>query len=111
MAALAGGIIASFARMSQKLGIARDDQTEKMLRVATELQNTDHWGRELEERLVAIGDVIAAMPGGKEMLEQKRVDLKDGMRKHQNSTASFQAYTTCLSHFSLKRNNHHFLFF
>jgi hypothetical protein len=76
VSALAGGIIASYARMSQKLGIARDDQIEKMLTVAKELQNTDHWGRELEERLVAIGDVIAELPGGKEMLEQKRVDLK-----------------------------------
>jgi hypothetical protein len=44
-----------------------------MLMVVTELQNTDHWGRDLEERFVAIGDVMAAMPGRKEMLEQKRV--------------------------------------
>lgn len=76
IAALAGGIIVSFAKMSQKLGTARDDEIEKMLKVAKELQNTDYWNRELEERVVAIGEVIAALPNGEKMLEEKRVDLK-----------------------------------
>ena len=75
-AALAGGIIASFARMSQKLGLTRDDEVQKMLVLAKELENSDQWSKEIEERLVAIGDIIAALPGGKDMLEQKRVDLK-----------------------------------
>lgn len=75
-AALAGGIIASFARISQKLGLARDDEVQKMLVLAKELENSDQWSKEIEERLVAIGDTISALPGGKEMLEQKRVDLK-----------------------------------
>jgi hypothetical protein len=75
-AALAGGIIASFARMSQKLGLARDDEVQKMLVLAKELENSDQWSKEIEERLVAIGDIISALPGGKEMLEQKRVDLR-----------------------------------
>ena len=76
IAALAGGIIASFARMSQKLGTARDDQIEKMWAIAQELQNSDTWSKQLDERLVAVGEVISVLPGGKELLEQKRVDLK-----------------------------------
>ncbi|MGI0011149.1 MAG: hypothetical protein ACREAE_07100 [Nitrosopumilaceae archaeon] len=75
-AALAGGIIASVAKMSQKLGLVRDDEIQKMLVLAKELENSDQWSKEIEERLVAIGDIIAALPGGKDMLEQKRVDLK-----------------------------------
>ena len=74
-AALAGGIIASFARMSQKIGLAKDDEIQKMLVLAKELENSDQWSKEIEERLVAVGDIIAALPGGKDMLE-KRVDLK-----------------------------------
>lgn len=76
IAALAGGIIASFARMSQKLGVARESEVQKMLTVAKELENSDHWSKEIEERLVAIGAVIEALPGGKEMLAEKRVDLQ-----------------------------------
>jgi hypothetical protein len=75
-AALAGGIIATFARMSQKLGTARDDQIEKMWAIAQELQSSDTWSKQLDERLVAIGEVISALPGGRELLEQKRVDLR-----------------------------------
>ncbi|HSA98902.1 MAG TPA: hypothetical protein VLF17_07465 [Candidatus Nitrosotenuis sp.] len=75
IAALAGGIIASFARMSKNLGLAKDDQIDKMMHVAKELESSDHWGKEIEERLVAIVDVVAALPGGKDMLEQKRIDM------------------------------------
>jgi hypothetical protein len=76
VAILAGGIIASFARMSQKLGLAKDDQVEKMLFLAKELEGSDQWSKQIEERLVAVGDTIAALPGGKEILEQKSIDLK-----------------------------------
>ncbi len=76
IAALAGGIIASFAKMSQKLGTSSDLEIKKMLIIAEELQHSDAWSKQLDERLVAVGQVIEALPGGKDLLEQKRVDIK-----------------------------------
>jgi hypothetical protein len=56
--------------------LAKDDQVEKMLFLAKELEGSDQWSKQIEERLVAVGDTIAALPGGKEILEQKSIDLK-----------------------------------
>jgi len=77
IAGLAGAIIASFAKMSKKLGLATDDEISKMMMIANELHESDNWSKQLEKHLLAVAQVIEAMPGGKDMLEQKRVDLKE----------------------------------
>ena len=77
IAGLAGAIIASFAKMSKKLGLATDDEISKMTEIANELRNTDDWGKELERHLLALAQVVEDMPEGKKLLQQKRIDLKE----------------------------------
>jgi len=76
LAALAGTILVAYAKMSQKLGTATDGEIKKMLLIANELHDSDNWSKELEKDLLALGEVVKALPGGEKMLEEKRVDLK-----------------------------------
>ena len=77
IAGLVGAIIAAYAKMSKKLGLATDDEISKMTEIANELRNTDDWGKELERHLLALAQVVEDMPEGKKLLEQKRIDLKE----------------------------------
>ena len=76
IAAIAGSVIASYAKMSQKLGTLKEGEAKKLLYLADELKGTDQWSKEIVKDLNAVVDVIANLPEGKKLLEQKRIDLK-----------------------------------
>jgi len=77
IAGIAGSVVAAYAKMNQKLGRLKEEDTKKLLYLAEELKSTDQWSKEIVNDINAVVDVIDNIPEGKKLLKQKRVNLQE----------------------------------
>ena len=76
LGAIAAAFIGMYAKIGQKFGLLKEEESRKLLYLAEELKNTDQWSKDITKDLVALADTIHVIPGAEKLLEQKRIDLK-----------------------------------